>query len=114
MAYHELNKGSGSKLWKDLPDKNMHSTTFYPLQKGRGGVIMSNLPPMQGIIEKAKVKLRRQVKKAITKKKTQSRVSKRRGKTAPKSAPQKKKKPKPRKKTAKPKSRKKRTTKSKK
>lgn len=94
MAFHQLNKNSQG--WKNLPDREMNSQLFYPIQQGKGTAITGYLPPMQGIIEKAKVKLRRQIKNTVTKKKTQSKVRKRPGKTAPKRKPRKSTSPKKR------------------
>ena len=62
----------------------MNSQSFYPIQKGRGAAAGQYFPPMQGVIERATVKLRKQIKKTTPKKKNQSRVGKRGAKTSPK------------------------------
>lgn len=109
MSYNQVN--NNPENWKMLPDKDLNSQEFYTIQRGKGAS-MQYLPPMQGIIEKAKVKLRKQIKKSPPKKKAQSRVTKRRGKTTQKRV---RKKPTKAKKAApKSKGKKKRVTKSKK
>lgn len=94
-------KGYASNLdgWKHLPDKNKNQQQFYPIQRGKGPVF-ETISPMQGTIERAKIKLKKQViKRKTSKKQNQSRVGKRRSNTVSK-------KRKPTKKTRKPTTRK--------
>lgn len=76
--------------WKNLPDKNNTPQKFYGIQRGKGAPLQL-VSPMEGVIEKAKIKLRRQIKRSPPQKKTQSKVSKRRGKSKRKVAPKSKK-----------------------
>lgn len=82
MAYKQVS--NNEDRWRNLPDRDMNSQPFYSIQKGRGAAVGQYLPPMQGIIEKATVRLRKQIKKKTPKKKAQSRVSKRGVKSSPK------------------------------